>query len=113
MRISDALNKIFIAENRKFVFSGKSLPLEQVFAENGLLPGLVKKADEMVNFCLGYGIGASFVEDPNSLLGQRVQFDTMTPNSLRLLFIYEVIMNIAEISYDNSGSIILDEVIYY
>ncbi len=113
MQIGETLARIFTAEKKQFVFNGKLLSMSQIFAENGLLPGLVKRADEMVVFCLGYGMGADFVEDQNSLLGQRVQFDTMTPDSLRLLFIYEVIMDIAEVAYDGDGNIILDEVIYY
>lgn len=64
---------------------------EEVFADTGLLPAMVRRADQLCSLCLGYGLGATYEDAENALLGTRVVFDTVTPNALRLLCITDVI----------------------
>lgn len=75
----------------KFYLNERFLSFEDVFSETGLLPAIAKRADQLCSLCLGYGLGLSFEEAEGSLLGKRVIFDEVTPDSLRLLFITDVV----------------------
>ncbi len=74
-----------------YSLNGRPLTLDEVFAPTGLLPGIARRADQLSSLCLGYGIGATFEEAEGSLLGVKVQFDDMTPNTLRLLCLIDVL----------------------
>ncbi len=77
--------------NAKFYLNDRFLTYDEVFSETGMLPGLTKRADQLCSLCLGYGLGATFEDAEGALLGTRVIFDTVTPQSLRLLCIIDVI----------------------
>lgn len=97
--------------NVKFTFCGKTVSYEEAFAETGLLPSIAQRADRLCSLCLGYGIGATFVEAEKSLLGVKVQFDDITPNVLRLMYIYDVILEIVK-GAPSPDQIPLDELMY-
>jgi len=97
--------------NANFTFCGKPISYEEVFAEVGLLPSMAQRADRMCLLCLGFGIGATFTEAEKSLLGVRVQFDDVTPNILRLIYIYDVLLEIIRAA-PTSDQISLDELMY-
>ncbi|EKD71327.1 MAG: IcmS [uncultured bacterium] len=94
-----------------FAFCGKPVTYEEVFSPTGLLPPIAQRADKICSLCLGYGVGASFIEDEKSLLGTKVQFDDITPDILRVAYIYDVILEIIEASYSKE-SVQLDELMY-
>jgi intracellular multiplication protein IcmS len=77
--------------NAKFYLNDRFLTYQEVFSETGILPGLTKRAEQLCSLCLGYGLGATFEDAESSLLGTRVIFDSVTPNSLRLLCILDVL----------------------
>lgn len=77
--------------NAKFYLNDRFLSFDEVFSDTGLLPAIVKRADQLCSLCLGYGLGATFSEAENALLGLRVVFDEVTPNSLRLLCMTDVV----------------------
>src|SRR3982751_5181906 len=77
-----------------FTLRDQPISIEQVFAENGLLPAIIRRADQLCSFCLGYGLGVSFEEAQGGMLGVRVKFDEATPNSLRLLCAADVIIEL-------------------
>ena len=58
-----------------FTLNGKVLPLADVFAERGLLPAIMRRADQLSSFCLGYGLGINFEPDSDARLGVICQFD--------------------------------------
>jgi intracellular multiplication protein IcmS len=91
---------IAIAKGLRCNFTLKSAPIsyEQVFEATGLLPAIVRRADQLSSFCLGYGLGASFEEQQGAMLGVKVKFDDATPNSLRLLCITDVLIEIMQSS---------------
>lgn len=111
MNFIEALSGLTKEKNIKFTFGGKPITYEDVFSETGLLPAIAHRADRLCSLCLGYGIGASFTEVERSVLGTRVQFDDVTPNALRLLFIYDVVMEIVNGS-SAQDQVALDELMY-
>lgn len=94
--LSKALVLITTQMNAKFYLNDRFLTYEEVFAETGILPGLTKRADQLCSLCLGYGLGATFEDAEGALLGTRVIFDTVTPLSLRLLCIVDVISELIQ-----------------
>jgi len=111
MDITKALCQLAKSEEIKFFLNNKKISPEEVFADIGLLPAIVKRADQLCMFCLGYGIGVTFVEAEKALLGSKVQFDEVTPNSLRLLYIYDVIQELIRESVTKE-KVALDELLY-
>src|SRR5690349_13752388 len=77
--------------NAKFYLNDRFVSYEEVFSDTGLLPAIARRADQLCSLCLGYGLGATFDEAENALLGIRVVFDEVTPNVLRLLCMTDVL----------------------
>jgi len=93
------------------MLKGRPLSYEELFAENGLLPGLSKRADQLLSLCLGYGIGANYEDKEDSLLGVKVLFDDFVPDVLRIFAIIDVLCEIVKTSPD-SNRVPLDELMY-
>jgi intracellular multiplication protein IcmS len=89
--ISKSMALIAASMNAKFYLNDRFVSYEQVFSDTGLLPGIVRRADQLCSLCLGYGLGATFDEEQSSMLGIRVVFDEVTPNALRLLCMTDVL----------------------
>ncbi|MBA2657021.1 MAG: type IV secretion protein IcmS [Tatlockia sp.] len=85
------LSLIATTLNAKFYLNDRFVSYDEVFADTGLLPAIARRADQLCSLCLGYGLGATFDEAEGSLLGTRVVFDEVTPNSLRLLCMTDVL----------------------
>ncbi len=79
-----------------FTLRDQPISIEQVFSETGLLPAIIRRADQLCSFCLGYGLGVSFEEAQGGMLGVRVKFDEATPNSIRLLCAADVIIELMQ-----------------
>ncbi|OGT48793.1 MAG: type IV secretion protein IcmS [Gammaproteobacteria bacterium RIFCSPHIGHO2_12_FULL_38_11] len=84
---------------------------KEVFSETGLLPGLTKRADQLAQLCLGYGLGATYEDVEGSLLGVKVNFDEFTPEVLRLLCILDVLNELVK-SSPTRDEVPLDELMY-
>ncbi len=95
MDIGRELTKIARAMKINFSLSGRPLTMEEVFSPTGLLPGIAKRADQLASLCLGYGIGVTFEEEEKATLGNKVSFDEMTPNVLRLLCMTDVLFELS------------------
>ena len=89
--IPTALTRIAGNLNAKFYLNDRFLSFDEVFSPTGLLPAIAKRADQLASLCLGYGLGLSFDDDEKALLGNRVRFDEVTPNALRILCMTDVI----------------------
>jgi len=111
MNFTKFLCALMNAENVDFVLDGKPISKEEVFADTGFLPAIARRADKMCLLCLGYGIGVTFVDAEKSRLGSRVQFDEVTPNTLRLLYFYDVIMEMVG-SESEKNQVSVDELMY-
>ncbi len=97
--------------NAKFYLNDRFISYEEVFSLTGLLPALARRADQLCSLCLGYGLGVSFEDAENALLGMRVIFDEVTPRSLRLLYLTDILHEIIRggVSSDYTA---LDELMY-
>ena len=77
--------------NGSYTLNGRPMTMEEVFSPTGLLAGMARRADQLSSLCLGYGIGVTFEETEGALLGVKVLFDEITPNTLRLLCLIDVL----------------------
>ena len=109
--ISTALGKLIDELDVRMLLRGSEISTKKVFSPSGLLPAIAKRADQISNLCLGYGIGISFEEQSSAELGVIVSFDDLTPHTLRILCIYEVILDIIKFS-DDKKNISLNELLY-
>ena len=105
------LTAIFESMGAKFSLSGTAMPIAEVLSNQGLLPAIAKRADQLSSLCLGYGIGVTFIEDKETKIGSKVTFDDVTPNVLRCLCILDVVNELMR-NKDMSGVTPLDELIY-
>jgi len=111
MDITGQLCLITKALKVTFTLNQRVIPAEEIFLDTGLLPAIARRADQLASLCLGYGLGVSFSEAENALLGVRVVFDEVTPNLLRYLCILDVIQELIYAS-GNPASVSLDELMY-
>ena len=101
------INKIMAiakAMNCKFTVKNEEISIEKAFSAAGLLPAIMRRADQLCSFCMGYGLGVTFDRADNSMLGVSVQFDNKIPISLRLLCFTDVILEIVHTS--SSGQLV-------
>lgn len=88
--ISDQMAKVARHMNAQFSLNGRPMTMEEAFSNSGLLPGIARRADQLSSLCLGYGIGVTFEEAEGTALGVKAIFDEITPHSLRLLCMIDV-----------------------
>ena len=74
-----------------YTIRGEPIAYEQVFSPAGLLPAIMRRADQLCSFCFGFGLGLTFERSEGALLSVVVQWDTITPVSLRLLCATDVL----------------------
>ena len=89
--ISKSMTMIAAHLDAKFYLNDRFVSYEEVFSVTGLLPAIAKRADQLCSLCLGYGLGLSFDDSEEALLGSRVNFDEVTPNAIRLLCMTDVV----------------------
>jgi intracellular multiplication protein IcmS len=77
--------------NAKFYLNDRFVSYEEVFSITGLLPAIARRADQLCSLCLGYGLGVTFNDSEGALLGTQVVFDEVTPSTLRLLCMTDVV----------------------
>ena len=95
----------------KYTLNDRFISLDEVFSNTGLLPAIARRADQLCSLCMGYGIGVTFDEAEQSLLGVQVVFDDVTPNTLRYLTILDVMYELIQMSASRS-EVALDELMY-
>lgn len=94
-----------------FTLNGKVVPMEDVFADHGLLPAIMRRADQLSSFCLSYGLGINFEQDSDARLGVICQFDNNVPDAFRLLCATEIFYELIEAATDKHN-IALDDLMY-
>lgn len=97
--------------NARFMLNNHPIKHEDVFSPTGLLPAMVRRADQLSALCLGYGLGASFEDAEGALLGSRVLFDEVTPNALRLVCLTDVLNELIQ-GAPSADYTPLDELMY-
>ena len=53
----EAISGIAAAMGCQYLVKGEPIPYEKVFSPTGLLPAIMRRADQLCSFCLGYGLG--------------------------------------------------------
>ncbi len=84
----------------KYSLKGEGVDPKVAFASSGLLPAIMRRADQLCSFCLGYGLGIDFARAEGTMLGVTVNFDDRGASSLRLLCAADVLMEIVQNSSD-------------
>lgn len=95
----------------QYSLNGRLMTMEEVFAPNGLLAGIARRADQLSSLCLGYGIGVTFEEAEGTALGVKAVFDDITPNALRLLCLIDVLNELMR-GTPKGGVTSLDQLMY-
>ena len=111
MQIGRKLARIAEEMHVSFTLNNKPLPVDDVFADKGLLPAIIRRADQLCSFCLGYGLGISFDEASDSRLGVMVKFDDSVPGVLRIMCATEILFELVE-SSANREVVALDDLMY-
>ncbi|AAO91138.1 type IV secretion IcmS family protein [Coxiella burnetii] len=111
MQLANKLTALTKKIGANFTLKGRHLAYSEMFSDTGLLPGLTKRADQLASLCLGYGLGATYEDTENSLLGVKVKFDEFTPDVLRLFCILDVIYELVKNS-PSKDAVSLDELMY-
>lgn len=92
MSFSKQLAAVSVTLGCRFLLKGQPIEPEIVFSPTGLLPGLLRRADQLCSFCLGYGLGLTFERSESALNNVVVLLDDKVPNSLRLLCSLDVLI---------------------
>lgn len=93
-KMSEKLTPLANALGATFTLNSRPISPSEIFSETGLLPAIARRADQLCSLCLGYGIGITFEEAEGTLLGVRVKFDDITPDTLRYLCITDVLIEL-------------------
>lgn len=94
--IPKCMGMIAASMNAKFYLNSGFMSYDDVFSYTGLLPAIARRADQLCSLCLGYGLGVTFTDTEEGLLGSRVVFDEVTPNALRLLCMTDVLSELIQ-----------------
>ena len=94
----------------EFSLKGRDLTPEEMFAFNGMLPALAKRADQLSLLCLGYGVGVSFDESDSSILGYQMKLNEDSPDVVRLACLYDVLLEL--VNHSTSSKVAVDELLY-
>jgi intracellular multiplication protein IcmS len=82
----------------QYTINNEVIAAEKAFAVTGLLPAIMRRADQLSSFCLGYGLGITFERADGSMLGVAVYFDNKVAISVRLLCATDVILELVHAS---------------
>ncbi len=110
-QLDKKLTSIVKKMNVNFTLKGTIIAPKEIFSDIGLLPGLTRRADQLAQLCLGYGLGATYEDVEGALLGVKVNFDEFTPEVLRILCITDVLHELSKNS-PTRGEVPLDELMY-
>jgi intracellular multiplication protein IcmS len=111
MNLGTKLSLIAQELNIRFTLNDNEVTYEEVFNNRGLLPAIMRRADQLSSFCLGYGLGITFNDVPETRLGIEISLNDEIPNALRLLCAVEIIYELIETSADRQH-VALDDLMY-
>lgn len=109
--ISQSMCSIAEALNCQFTLRDQAIAAEKVFASDGLLPSMFRRADQLCNFCLGYGLGVTYDDMPNATLGVVTKLDDSVAMSLRLLCLTDILIELIQMA-PSRDQIPMDDLLY-
>lgn len=89
--LSAILVKLAERHHKEFVYRDNVLSLEKVFALDGALPILVKRANLLADFLFGHKLEIALVSDPESLTGERVNIMPSQSLFVLVMLLYDVL----------------------
>lgn len=100
------------AKDVSFVYKQKPLSYEEVFADFGILPGMLKRANKVSSVCLGSSLGGTFPKEERSYLGYKVELHSLAFSlPIVMLFIVDVLEAVIG-GAGPGGKVVLDEFSY-
>lgn len=97
------------AKGVEFSYKGRKLSCEEVFADFGILPGILKRASKLSSVCIGSSFGESYPKKEKSYLGYSV---TLSESHLSLPLMMLFVVDVLEIvigSKSKGDEVRLDE----
>ncbi len=91
MDISSILQRLANRHTKKFMYRNEALPLEKVFAMDGALPILVKRANLLADFLFGKKLDVAMVSDPDALTSERVNIMPEQSLFVLVMLLYDVV----------------------
>ena len=93
--LSQACIRYAKSKGVSFVYKHKPLSYEEVFADFGILPGILKRANKVSSICLGTSLGGSFPKEERSYLGYRLEVQLLAyPIPVVMLFIVDALESV-------------------
>lgn len=87
--------------NKTFMYRGKAIPLERVFAYDGALHVFIHRANLLSDFLFGQSLQTSEVDDPNALNGSKVVISPNQRSFELLMLLYDVLEELVVTSGTN------------
>ena len=109
--IADKLIALSTKQGWEYKIRGRDISVQEAFADFGVLPGMLKRADKMVSLCTGQSIGITYNDDEKTLLGYRAEVKTDLSEFVLMLYLLEVLVSIVDAS-TQSGRIAMDQLTY-
>ena len=100
------------ANHWEFQLRSKSCSFVEMFADFGVLPGMIKRAEKFIILCEGKASGAEFIDDEKTMLGYRVKLEkSEISEPVLMLYLIYVLDNLV-VSSNNKKEIELDQLTY-
>ncbi|MEY3183082.1 MAG: hypothetical protein RLZ35_1067 [Pseudomonadota bacterium] len=98
---TDLQDQLVIVANSmgcRFFLKGEPIETAKVFSPHGLLPSIIKRADQLCSFCLGFGLGVTFERAESAMLGVTLTLDNQVSTVLRLLCATDILAELVQSS---------------
>lgn len=89
--LSAILIKLAQRHHKEFVYRDTVLDLDKVFALDGALSILVKRANLLADFLFGHKLDVALVSDPAALTGERVNIMPAQSLFVLVMLLYDVL----------------------
>lgn len=95
LNVHQILTELAGRHRKKYMYNGKEVPVEQVFAPEGGLPLIVKRANLLSDFLFGESLKVNFRDDGNALTGERLELQDKQHRFMFVMLLYDVLEEMA------------------
>lgn len=89
--IPQILHDLTAKHDRKYTYQEKEITLEQVFAYDGCLPVLVRRANTLCDFLFGEQLNVSLQSDSDALSGEKVIINNEQHTFMFIMIIHDTL----------------------